>query len=336
MKTIALTLLLALVSLQVPEESGAAKSCLQNLTITKPITYGNITIFPLTSRVMSKTDYATLDEAMKRNWLTIREIGGGEVNFVELKNTSDEMVLIMTGEMISGAKQDRMIKDDVLIPPRSNWLRIPVFCVEHGRWVKVSRAFKSSGLVVPNELRQQARITENQSQVWDAIASSQDRLGIESSTGTALANYKDENTLKEVAEYTKRLGDVSRLPKNTVGICVTTGNRITCVDIFANNDLLMKYWNKLLKSYVMDAIHASKSVIQHEDIQDLLHALSHADYVSIGTPGSGDLLRITTEFGKGSALIHEQNSIHMDFFVSNHYREPSWRLDLRRDQRLHD
>jgi hypothetical protein len=242
----------------------------------------------------------------------------------------------MTGEMISGAKQDRMLRDDVLIPPKSDWLRVAVYCVEHGRWVSVSSAFKSSELVVPNALRQRARITENQSQVWDEIASSQDRLGIASGTGTARANYEDEDTKKELTEYTKRFADIPKINTNTVGVCVTTGNRIICVDIFANNDLLIIYWHKLLKSYVMDAMHETKSTVQKTEIRGLLDALSHAHTVSIGTPGLGNLFKIETDFGKGSALVHRENLVHMDFFIEDLHDEPEWRLDIRRDQRLND
>ena len=158
MKSIVLGMLMLLASAQMAHEPKSIKSSLKKLVIGKPITYKNLTIFPLTQGFTPKTRYTTLDEAMGKDWLTIREIGSGDVNFVELRNTGNKTVLILTGEMISGAKQDRMLKDDVLIPANSKWVRVPVYCVEHGRWAAVSPAFKSSGLVVPNALRQCARI----------------------------------------------------------------------------------------------------------------------------------------------------------------------------------
>lgn len=336
MKPIALVILMLLAPTKGLKEPKAARSWLQDMVIGRPITYKNLTIFPLTRRFSPDTEYMTLDEAMKRGSLTIREVGGGEVNFVELKNISNKVVFIMTGEMITGAKQDRMLRDDVLIPPKSNWLRVPVYCVEHGRWVAVSTSFKSSEHVAPNELRQRARITEDQSEVWDAIASSQDRLGIAPSTGKVMANYEDADTKKEIAGYTRCFGDLPRLTSNTVGVCVTTSSRIICVDIFANNNMLVKYWSKLLKSYVMDAMHESKSVVEKTDVQELLNILQHANYVSVGTPGLGNLFNVETEFGKGSTLIHSGNLVHMDFFVSDVFIDTDWRLDMRRDQRLND
>ena len=336
MKSIVLAMLMLLAPAQMVIGQKAIESSLEELVIGKPITYRNLKIFPLTRRSVPKARYTTLDEAMKKDWLTIREIGSGDVNFVELKNTGSKTVLILTGEMISGAKQDRMLKDDVLIPPKSKWLRVPVYCVEHGRWVMASPAFKSSGLVVPNALRQCARISEDQAEVWDEIAASQDRLGIVSSTGTAMANYEDEDTKEKVAEYTQRFATLPKLTKNVVGVCVTTGNRIICLDIFANNELLMKYWSKLMKSYIMDALHETASTIHKDDVQGLLKTLVHARNVSIGTPGLGDLFKIETDFGKGSALIHQEQLVHMDFFPDEGFTDAEWQLEMRRNERLND
>ena len=336
MKSVVFGMLMLLAPAQMAHEPKSIESSLEKLVISRPITYKNLKIFPLTKSFMPIASFTTLDEAMNKDWLTIREIGSGDVNFVELRNTGNKTVLILTGEMISGAKQDRMLKDDVLIPPKSKWVRVPVYCVEHGRWVTVSTAFKSSGLVVPNALRQRARISESQAEVWEEIASSQDQLGISSTTGTALANYEDAETKKKVAEYTQHFAKLPRLTKNVVGVCVTTGNRIVCLDVFVNNDLLMKYWSKLLKSYVMDAIHETESTIHENDVRALLEALVHARKVSIGTPGLGDLFKIETDFGKGSALILQTQLVHMDFFPDDGFADPEWRLDLRRDQRLND
>ncbi|UCD20220.1 MAG: hypothetical protein JSU64_03525 [candidate division WOR-3 bacterium] len=331
---IALTVLV----LQAPgRETKIINSYIGALKIAKPIVYKNLMIYPLTKAQGASLGYVTLDEAYARDWLTIREIGDGEVNHVELKNSGPRTVFIMTGEMLSGAKQDRMLREDVLVPPKSDWLRVPVYCVEHGRWVSTSPTFKSSKELVPNDLRQRARITENQSEVWDAIASSQERLGIASSTSTVHANYDDEEFKKEIQTYERHFGRLPELSRNTVGVVVVTGNRVICIDIFASNELINRYWNKLLRSYVMDALSEEKPVIGREDIQDLIQALSNTKQVSVGTPGLGNLYRIENDSGKGTALIHNGKVVHLDFFVDDSRDDGGqWRLDMRREQRLED
>lgn len=316
-----------------PDEIGRF---IDRLNVGQPISYKNLVIYPLTVQPLMNIDIVTLDEAMDRDWLQIREIGSGEVNHVELKNRGTSMVFIMTGEILAGAKQDRMVGQDLLIPAKSGWLRTPVYCVEHGRWVSSSATFKSAREVAPGELRQRARITEDQSEVWDAIASSQQKLGIVSGTSTVRANYEDGVVKEELAAYAGKFDRLPRLDPKTVGVVVVTGGRVLCVDIFADNNLLSKVWSKLLRSYAMDAIIQRAPVTGKAAIKDLVQALGKARYVSMGTPGAGTLYRSETDFGRGSALLHDGRIVHFDFFVNDpgDDDDPAWRLDIRRDQRF--
>jgi len=338
MKTIKAAVLLFLALGARAGEPSTISSYIGKLKIGQPIRYKNLAIYPLTIQQSKAREFITLAEAMDRGWLKIREIGDGEVNHVELKNSGTSMVFIMTGEMLKGAKQDRMLGQDVLVPPKSAWIRVPVYCVEHGRWVSSSPAFKSSSEVAPNALRQCARITEDQSEVWDAIASSQEKLGIVSGTSTVHANYEDERIKKELAGYTGHFERLPRLDPGTAGVVVATGNRILCVDIFADNKILSKFWSRLLRSYAMDAIMESEPTVDKAAIKELMQTLSRSKHVSLGTPGAGELYRVETNSGRGSVLVYDGQIIHLDFFVDDlsDSDQPEWQLDIRRDQRLND
>ena len=48
-------------------------------------------------------------------------------------NKSEVMVLILDGEELVGAKQNRIVNTTILIPAKETVL-IPVSCVEQGRW----------------------------------------------------------------------------------------------------------------------------------------------------------------------------------------------------------
>lgn len=311
---------------------------LGKVKVGKAIEYKNLTIYPLiATKVLSTQHYTTMDEASESGWLKIKEIGSGEVNFVEVKNTGPQPVFLMTGEIISGAKQDRMLQEDVLMPAKSSWIRVPVFCVEHGRWTSVSPEFKSEGLVVPNALRQKAKMTESQEAVWDEIASAQDRMGITSGTGTIRANYEDEEVRKTVNEYVDKFEKIPDLGKTTIGVVVATGNRIICLDLFANNSLLGKLWKKLVKSYAMDALGGEKAVVTSDHIRNFLEALENARYISTGTPGVGALIKIESDAGRGAALVSASAVVHMDFFPTDGFiPDDELHLDIRRDIRLDD
>lgn len=311
---------------------------IESLKIGSPIEYKNLKIYPLEmTSTPSFKDLTIFDEAMDKGWLKIREVGSGNVNQVEIKNNGDEPVFILTGEMITGAKQDRMIKEDILLPPNSGWIKVDVYCVEHGRWASVSKEFKSGGYVVPNTVRQTAKLSESQTEVWAEISRTQDKLGVASGTGTVMANYEDKEVQKIIEEYDSGFGKIPKVSKSTVGVVVTTGEKIICLDLFVSNSLLNKLWKKLIKSYAMDAINGKKSSVTKQDIENFLESFEDAKYVSTGTPGMGTLLAIKSDVGKGSALVHNNTVIHMDFFPDEKGfidRDSGLRLDFRRDQRF--
>ncbi len=318
-------------------ENDVISTYLENVKVGDPIEYKNLKIFPLiASKTLSLQNYVTLDEATDKNWLQIKEVGSGNVNSVQIKNNGGNMVFILTGEMISGAKQDRMLKEDILLPSKSGWIEVPVYCVEHGRWNAVSAEFKSEKLLVPNAVRQKAKLSESQSEVWDEIAASQDACGIASATRTVRANYEDAEMQKKIDEYIDKFTKLPSLSKSTIGVVVSTGDRIICFDLFANNSLLSKYWIKLLKSYAMDGIIGNKSAIDKETVKSLCEALTNTKQVSKGTPGKGEMYELTTDFGKGSALVYQSAIVHMDFFPTENLLDDGsdLRLDFRRDQRI--
>ncbi len=328
-------LLLISIGLIFAKADNEITRCLNNLRIGEPIHYKNLQIFPILGKIpLDIQNYVTLDNAMAKGWLKVREAGSGEVNFVEVMNSGSSMVFMMTGEIVSGAKQDRMLKEDVLLPAKSAWIRVPVYCVEHGRWTSTTHEFKSGGLIVPNAVRERAKVTEDQGEVWDKIAETQEELGIAASTGTVRANYEDEDVQKELAEYNDRFMKIPELSKSTIGVVVVSGYRVICVDIFANNGLLNKLWDKLLKSYCMDAIAGEPGLMDKEDIEALIQSLKDAKYVSTGTPGVGDVFAIESELGRGGALVYKSSVLHLDFFPdANIQDEPGIPLDFRRDQR---
>src|SRR3954466_7738374 len=68
----------------------------------------------------------------------------GSVPELQVENGLDLAVFLMDGQELVGAKQNRILNTDVLVPARST-LRIPVSCVEQHRWRHVSATFSAGG-----------------------------------------------------------------------------------------------------------------------------------------------------------------------------------------------
>ena len=106
------------------------------LAIGAPVVHQQMAMFPLLKRkpdAGSRT-YVTLDEALVSATARVSEVSdGGSVPELLFKNLGDRPVLLVEGEELVGAKQNRTLNVSILAPPRQE-TRIPVSCVERGRW----------------------------------------------------------------------------------------------------------------------------------------------------------------------------------------------------------
>ena len=76
--------------------------------------------------------------------VTIREVdGGGRVPEVQVTNIGDRPVLFIDGDELIGAKQNRVVNLTILVPAFTT-LKIPVSCVEAGRWKARSDTFAAA------------------------------------------------------------------------------------------------------------------------------------------------------------------------------------------------
>jgi hypothetical protein len=151
-----------------------------------PITYENISIFPVVSSVSRDTSgFVTLDEGLSSGDVVVREQGsdgmarsrgvalpqyntGASVNQLVLINRGKRPVLLLAGELVSGGKQDRIIAKDRIVAPGADPLPLDVFCVEHGRWSS-GLQFSAANTMVHPSVREQAAVNQSQTDVWESV-----------------------------------------------------------------------------------------------------------------------------------------------------------------------
>ena len=206
---------------------------------------------------------------------------GPEVNRLVLYNNSSKPLLLLAGEIVTGGKQDRVIGSDRIIPPNTGPIDLSVFCVEPGRWVGQSAKFGSMGVQMAQpSVRTPAMAERNQNQVWDNVRSSNARMAssLSSVDAAAIAGtssyakvFESEPVRKMVAEYGGTESEQAILrdlrSKGAVGVVVAVNGRILWADVFASTELLAKYWPKLMRSYVAEAM-TSANMSTTPDIRD--------------------------------------------------------------------
>jgi hypothetical protein len=154
-----------------------------------PITYENISLFPVVSSYSQDTSpFLTLEEGLATGEVLVSEQGsetmvrgrdgrpvyiprptsGASVNQLVLINRSRRPLLLLAGELVSGGKQDRVIGKDRIVPAGGPPLPLDVFCVEHGRWTG-SAQFAAANTIVHPSVRESAAVDQVQTKVWDSV-----------------------------------------------------------------------------------------------------------------------------------------------------------------------
>ena len=328
----------ALVATAQPLGGSTARDLLSRVSVGSPSGYENLTLFPLLARTSGHSTYGLLDEAIRSGRVKVQEKDGGQVNTVLMKNTGKSYVFGMAGEIVSGAKQDRMLRDDVLLPPGSGWLDVPVFCTEHGRWAGTSMSFGTKGHVVSGRVRERASKSQSQEEVWAEVDAAHQGLGVTTPSRAFARVYEDKDAQEQARPYIDKLDGLPRLFPGALGVVVAVGSRIVCVDLFGSPALFRKMWPKLLRSYVIDAMQSpSHGRLSKKQVQQFVRGAARARVTGQPTVGAGKLQRLSAANASGSALVFKNAVVHLDLFPGLSIETddgPTPRLDFRRQRTL--
>ncbi|MFQ6132303.1 MAG: ARPP-1 family domain-containing protein [Armatimonadota bacterium] len=300
------------------EEYDAIDALIGDLEVGPPQSYRGLTIYHVRQRHPG-SDFRplTFDEAMDRGYLTIREKERGTVNTVQVRNDGGRHAFLMGGEIITGSRQDRTFQQDVLMPPRSGWIDVGVYCVEEGRWTPVSQYFSTTRRAVNAGLRNAAAVGAAQERIWAGVRDQAAEQGVVQSPNRA---FKEIYAARKVQES---MGDYERhfMPIRQADVCgavAVTRGQILCADVFANEDVFEELWPKLLRSYALDAgkrgvHHMPETARVREFLRRALSKYAHHGHGS--TPGAGEILTIrgTTS---GKALAYAGEAVHIQLYPS--------------------
>ena len=155
---------------QTPE----VKTLLGGLVVDKARVYKNMLVFPIRYEgPQAPGDWETMDKAVQAGHLKILEKAEAQVSEVQVENVGDATVFLMSGEIIKGGQQTRVIRQDTVIEAKQR-ASVPVFCVEPHRWIG-KREFEGSRNLVPANVRSAIQGGAGQSEVWERAAEQSER-----------------------------------------------------------------------------------------------------------------------------------------------------------------
>ena len=242
-------------------------------TLSGPFTHNNLQVFLVHGDTqLEERRYATLSEALEKDFVVVKETGN--VQELTIENRSKTVtVFLNAGDIVKGGRQDRTVRDDLILPPQSGPVPFEAFCVEHGRWTRRGdespTAFSANTKALSSRKEKlAARYGSSQSEVWSGVAEQQLKLNenvsrmagksvdlrsptSESSLQLTLEN-KDLNTVK--GKYLDKLHRLLDGKTDVLGFVYVINGEINTAEVYNNKTLFRALWPKLLDAAVTEAI----------------------------------------------------------------------------------
>jgi hypothetical protein len=298
------------------------------LSFAAPITFENLTMVPLLTREPGDhAEYDLLDDALASHALEIMEVSEqGSVPELRVVNHGARPVLVIDGEELVGAKQNRVVNLTILVPAAST-LTIPVSCVEAGRWRARSRTFAAAprAQYATGRAKRMSQVTacmresrgyhSDQAEVWLDIAEKSARLGANSPTSAMAALFAAHAPKLEA--FVQALTPV----EGQVGALFIVSGQVVGLDLFDRPFTLRRLLPKLVRSAAVDAIDDGASGKRGpgaaaSGAKLFVSALSAAATHRAPAIGLGDDVRLTAPGLTGAALEVGGAVVHVSGFAT--------------------
>ncbi len=303
-------------------ETQAMLALLEKTLVGKPIQVEALTLFPLSGSNGRAEPYVLLEDALAAEEVFITEVSeGGSVPELAIDNRGKRPVLILEGDVLVGAKQNRVSNLTVLVAAASK-LTLPVSCVERGRWNWQSRNFKISRTAPLNlrrnkiaamleQKKQSGRRTSNQMGVWNDVAGSLNCVMADSPTDSL------EDAYVSARAQLERNRDQLKLPPKATGFMVALGGRVVGLDLFDSSRTARRCWARLGESYFLSALEspATGEAVTQAQARKFLAETRESLHRSSDTLGLGSELEVESPALTGTGLWYEQRIIHLAAFT---------------------
>src|SRR5713101_4438620 len=257
----------------------------------------------------------TLDEARLAGALLITERAQASVPELVVENRGKSYVLLLAGEILVGGKQNRVLREDILLPPLSGPRPIGVYCVEQGRWNQSRKDFDSKGTVAQPSVCQQLLGRASQNRVWDSVARAAREANPSappSPTGSYQAIYDDEKLQTHLKEVERA---VPPMRSGAHGAAVFAGGTLSGLDLFHSTSLFTREWPKLLRAHAVEAYRLPPPKDPADtalpvQIEKLLAQAARAEGAVRRNAGDGLLFEFQVGSSRGVSLVYDGRIVH--------------------------
>jgi hypothetical protein len=265
------------------------------------------------------TDADLLEEGIARGDTLVTEIShNGSVNAVKVLHRGGKPLLLLDGEEIVGAKQNRVFNASFLVLKDAE-VELPVSCVERGRWRHNSDAFRGAERTVASGVRgAKVRRTHeslatkgsydaNQGEVWKDVDGYLAKTGVRS--GTAAFSDGHGSQAQRVERELAKL----QVLADQVGLAAVRGKTLVVIDLFGSPALFARAWPKIARGIlgeIWDAPETTDPAAALDVVAAALREVAAVETARTPAPGAGETLHGKSERRVLAALAHEGTLYH--------------------------
>lgn len=293
------------------------------IQLGEPVEHQGAIIAPLFPRRQPRAEYVTLEQALPLGFKVTEVDAAGSVPELLVSNPLEQNVLLYDGEELVGAKQNRILNVTVLVAARSE-TRIPVSCVEQGRWAAQSAAFAAARHASYPELRRRKAqmLSANplalglaQPAVWSEVRGKIDRLAAVAPTGAQADAFKSRDD--ELAKLRRAFP----LVPGQCGAVFALGDAM-CLDYVSRPYAFASLYAKLLDGYLLDAVERLDSAAATQTgVETFVSHLEGANRSRRPSLSLGEDVRVHGAGVVGSGLELDGELIQLCAFTSGDERE---------------
>ena len=291
--------------------------------VSEPLIKNNLSVFFLSSEEKKVDNYLCFSEALKKDLVSVNEVNEkGSVRHLRFSNKSNEKILILESELITGnaLKQDRVVDRTTLVPENTT-IMLKVSCCEKNRW---SPSVSENICLSETLLFSKAR-TNNADDIYNSKYNKADQFRVWEDINEKFEEDKTRSFTNSIEEiYKKRRNNVEEIvkyfspSKDDIGVVIGIGSRLVSIDVFSSNKHLTDYLPRLIRSVALDSFKKTgyKTFLKTKDVYKFLRMIEHSDKrIYNGRDESlGNYLRFNDRFVTGALLTLERKTIH--FYAS--------------------
>ena len=326
-----------------------------SLELLKAQKYKNMEVIPVKINSYRSNDYLTLKRGISAGFVEITECEVSTVGTVLARNNANIPLILIDGDEIVGAMQNRIMNRSLIIPPKTT-LRVSVSCTEQGRWHygrsrtyydrddRINRMDSSHSQDIFEELDESEQYRSDselfdysdfaadfstrraksqdlfedrdcQSTVWNSINMLEGKTSFKSRTSALHDNF--ENHRSRHNEYLKHF----KLEFDQSGAIFIINGEIKGLELFHNPSIYQEYHEKIFRSYIMEAVtnnHSScYSDISFYEIEAFLRELSYSRFRCSKKEGIGKHMNFANRYGTGSVLMDGRDLVHINYFKTS-------------------